>query len=110
MFKKLSLAFLCIGFLVSVCAEDNEDHDHADHGAWILDPYHEVLGFLNVSDENDFTVDKLDDLIEHLNERLQCDDHEDEHEYHEDEHNHEEHVADDGETHVCNETIVSVSS
>ena len=123
MLKGISLAVLCFGLLVSVCAEDHGDHDahehedehgHADHGAWTLDPYHEVLRFLNISEEKGFTVDKLDDLLEHLNERLRCEDHEhdehDEHDEHNHEHEHDEHGedehADEGGDDACNKTIV----
>ena len=112
MLKGISLAVLCVGLLVCVCAEEHDDHDahgHADHGGWTLDPYHEVLSFLNISEEKGFTVDKLDDLLEHLNERLRCEDHEpDEHDHgDEDEHEHEHHDdGDNGGDNACNKTIV----
>lgn len=118
MLKGLNLALLFFGLLVCVSAEDHDaqgEHGHAGHGADTVDPYHEVLNFLNISQEHAFTVDKLDDLIEHLNERLQCEDHDhDEHDEHDHDHDHDhehEHNGDvdgdhdDGADNACNKTI-----
>ena len=113
MLKGISLVVLWFGLLFCVCTEDHEDHAHSDHGTWTLDPYHEVLGFLNITEEKEFTMEKLDILIEDLNERLRCEDEED------DEHEHDD---DDNDGHgleieqtgghgdnTCNKTIVRIS-
>lgn len=59
--------FVGLGLLVCVCSADTEPH-----GTGTLDPYSEVLAFLNVSEELDFTLEKLDYLTQEFFGRLHC--------------------------------------
>lgn len=66
----LILISICLCYVHTVqCAEDLHDSNGI-----LLDPYHEILHVLNIT-EDEFTVTKFGDVLEHFTERFKCGDH-----------------------------------
>ena len=83
----VGLALLC------VCTAEEENHDHS---VQTVDPYHEILHFLGISTENEFTIERLNFLVEEYFELLHC---------HVHDHGHDD--EDDDHEESCNKTLVS---
>lgn len=63
----LILISICLCYVHTVhCAEDLHDSNGI-----LLDPYHEILHVLNIT-EDEFTVAKFGDVLEHFTERFKC--------------------------------------